>query len=121
MEFAMARTSLIVGGLLIVLALVFFLATLSGTALSPLAPGIPILVCGVIAMQKETARKHAMHVAMVFALLGILGSGFPILSGAGEGGRLNAILESLIMALICAFYLGMGVQSFIAARQATEG
>jgi hypothetical protein len=116
----MARTSLIIGGLLILLALAFYVATLSGTALSPLGPGVPILVCGIIAMKKPAATKHAMHVAMVFALLGIIGSAFPIISGAGEGGRLNAILESLIMTVICALYLGMGIQSFVEARRAQQ-
>lgn len=117
----MTRTSLLASGLLIVLALGFFAAAGGAkTALAPLLPGVGILVCAGIALKKEAARKHAMHVAMIFALLGIIGGWAPLVMAAGEGGRLNAIIESLVMIIICSLYLGMGVQSFIEARKASQ-
>jgi hypothetical protein len=115
-----ARNTIIVGILLILLAMGFYLPTLAKTALSPLGPGVPILICGLIALRGESARKHAMHVAMVFALLGGLASLYPIIALLTGGGRVNAGVESLIMLVICAVYLGLGIKSFKDARKARE-
>ncbi|MEM8495630.1 MAG: hypothetical protein AAF663_09625 [Planctomycetota bacterium] len=84
----------------------------------PAVFGVLIGVCGLVAF-KPSARKHAIHVALVFALLGILG-------GAGripktlEGGSAIALASQLSLLLICAGYLAAGIKSFIAARKARK-
>jgi len=116
----MARISYIIGIALIALALGFYLATLSGTALSPLLPGIPILICGVIAQRGEQARKHAIHAALVFALLGVLAPLYPIYKGIASGAIDGSVIESLLMLILCGVYLALGIKSFVDARQARE-
>ena len=110
----MLKNTFLTALLLIVLALGFFAVFGEKTALSPLGPGVPIFICGLAGL-KPGWRKHAMHVAMVFALLGILAPLYPIYSGlTGEWGA--AQTESVLMLIICAVYLGLGIKSFIDAR-----
>ncbi|MBV8203231.1 MAG: hypothetical protein JOZ15_21665, partial [Acidobacteria bacterium] len=45
----------------------------SPTALIPLAFGLLLIVCGVLA-RREALLKHAMHAAAVLGLLGFLGT-----------------------------------------------
>jgi hypothetical protein len=74
----MARTTILFGVLLCGLAAYGFLgaapAQRSLTALIPAAFGLPLAMCGLLAL-KDALRKAAMHVAVVFALLGALASG----------------------------------------------
>lgn len=115
----MDRISLFVGAILLVLGLGFYFGTgmVSGSALAPVVPGLGILICGIVVLQKPGARKHAMHVAMVFAVLGILGGSYPVVKGlTGDFG--NAAIESLLMMIFCAVYLGLGIKSFVDARKA---
>jgi hypothetical protein len=116
----MLRNSITTGVLLILLAIGFFAATDAKTALTPLGPGIPILICGLIAMRGETARKHAMHVAMIFALLGVLAPLYPIVKGLANATVDGSVIESLLMLVICAVYLAMDIKSFIDARKAQQ-
>ncbi|MEM1444526.1 MAG: hypothetical protein AAGF84_00585 [Planctomycetota bacterium] len=84
----------------------------------PAVFGVLLTICGLIAF-KPSARKHAIHVAMVFALLGVLG-------GAGripktlDGGSAIALASQLALLLISAAYLAAGIKSFIAARKARK-
>lgn len=105
------------GVALIVLALAFFGITGSTTALIPVGIGLPIALCGLTAF-KDGARKHAVHVALVFALLGVLatlGMIPRIVSGQAPAA---AAVEIVLMGVISGAFVVMGVRSFINARKA---
>jgi hypothetical protein len=119
----MAKIAIAIGTLLLVLALAFFLLTGAShfTALIPAGIGIPILVCGLIA-RDESKRKHAVHGAVVFGLLGVLGSAsrafkLPVIL-RGAPGDLLPVYESAAMFIICLVFVILCVNSFIAARRA---
>ena len=114
----MLRNSFITAAVLIVLALGFYLNTGEKTALSPLGPGVLILISALVAAKWPNAHKHAMHAAMAFALLGILAPLYPIVSDLAQGAFSKSAIESLIMLVVCAGYLALGVKSFIDARKA---
>ena len=97
----------------------------SVTALIPAFLGIPLLLCGLVAM-KESARKHAMHAAATLGLLGFL-------AGAGRGAMgigkfvsddpsLNqrSFLFVWLMAIVCAVFVFLCIQSFRSARAAQK-
>jgi len=119
----MTQTTIGLGIFLIVLGLVGFFVTgmQSPTALIPTFFGIVFLILGLIA-RKESARKTAMHIAMVIALLGLIGtfSGlikfFSLITG-GEIARPAAVIAQTIMALLLVFYLASGIKTFIYARK----
>ncbi|MEM9187788.1 MAG: hypothetical protein AAGF12_01330 [Myxococcota bacterium] len=121
----MAKTTIIFGGALIALGLVSYFGTgmASVTALIPAFAGIPFCLLGVVAL-KESLRKHAIHVALLLALVGGLGSagmGFPklvtMITG-GEVARPQAVIVQSIMGVILIVYVAMGIKSFIDARKA---
>jgi len=121
----MVRTTYGLGIILIVLGLIGFFATgaQSVTALIPAFFGIVFLILGFIA-RKESARKMAMHIAMVIGLLGLIGSFpglikiFPLITGA-EVARPAAVIAQSVMALLLIYYLTMGIKTFIEARKNT--
>jgi hypothetical protein len=93
------------------------------TALIPLAFGLLLLVCGIVARQ-ESLRKHAMHAAAVLGLLGFLGplrvlpQMLRLVSG-GEGvPHRAAVLDQLAMMVVCGVFLALCIRSFVAARRA---
>lgn len=119
----MANTTILIGILLILLGLGSYFGTgsQSFTALIPAFFGIPILVLGILA-RNEKWRKHSMHVSLILALLGLLGSfsGIPkvvTLIGDGDVLRPAAAITQTIMAIICLIYLILGIKSFIDARR----
>lgn len=118
----MHRIAVVFGILLILLALIgyFVLAdpdARSLTALIPAVAGVPVLVCGLIAA-KPAARKHAMHVAMVFALLGAVAPWMKLASAFRDGFELNEkTFVQLSMSGLCLILLVLGIRSFIAARR----
>lgn len=93
------------------------------TALIPLAFGTPILVCGALALAKPGLRKHVMHVAAMFGLLGTLGGlgmGLPKLGAvlAGTAPRPVATALQIVMGVLSLIFLALCVKSFIDARRA---
>ncbi len=120
----MANTTIVVGVLLILLGLggYFGTGTTSPTALIPAAFGIVLAICGAIARNPEK-RKMAMHIAVVFGLLGFLGSvrgltKLGTLISGGEVARPAAVIAQSIMAVITLLFTVLCVRSFIAARRA---
>jgi hypothetical protein len=116
----MPSTTRLVGVILILLGLATYLGTgrTSVTALIPAIFGAIFLVLALIA-RSANARRHAMHAAVAIGLLGLiatLGRAIPAVAN-GQIAR-PAVLAQLAMAVILAFYVWMGVQSFIAARRA---
>jgi len=122
---AMQKASLLFGLLLTLLGVGAFVATGSShfTSLIPAVIGVPILVCGLIVMAKPEARKHAMHVAALFGLLGTfggLGMGLPKLGMLLEGTAQRssfAISMQLAMGVLSLVFVVLCVKSFIDIRK----
>jgi hypothetical protein len=122
----MAMQSIVFGVLLVALALFGYLGageeSRSPTALIPLVVGVPLLLCGLVAL-KEAYRKHAMHVAAGFSALGALAAGGRGIPGAfkllADEPQVNsrAVMMILLMFVLCAVFLGLCVKSFVDARR----
>ena len=118
----MTLTAVYCGGLLIIIGLAGYLYGISTghasvTALIPAAFGIVIGGLGLIGRLKETFRKHLMHIAVIFALLGFLLPAGRLLSNVGSIGFTAAVLSQVSMALVCLAFVVLAVRSFIAARR----
>ena len=119
----MPSTTRYFGLILIVLGVASYVLTgrTSVTALIPALFGAVLVVCALVA-RNEAARKHAMHAAVAVGLIGALaalGRGVP---AALDGGATRpAVLSQLVMGVLLLIYVGLGVQSFIAARKARMG
>ncbi len=118
----MTQTTRLVGIALAVLGVVSYLATgrTSVTALIPAFFGIVLIVLAWVG-RNEPARRHAMHAAMVVALLGIGGTAARLVPGI-VGGTLDlaraAVWAQIATVVLLAWYLAKGIQSFRAARLA---
>jgi fucose 4-O-acetylase-like acetyltransferase len=116
-------TTIALGAALIVLGLGGYVLTgaVSPTALIPAAFGALLVVAGVLA-RDAGKRMHAMHAAVVIALLGFLGSARGLLGLGkvldGTAVRPAAIVAQTIMALLTLGYIVVAVRSFIQARRA---
>jgi len=118
-----ASITIALGVALIIVGLAgyFLTGAVSLTALIPAAFGLVIAVLGLIA-RDERKRKHAMHGAVVVALLGFLGSVRGLLQIgallAGTAARPAAVVAQTIMAVLTLGYIVMAVRSFVRARRA---
>jgi uncharacterized membrane protein len=112
-----AKVTNVVGFILIVVGLVSYFATdrASTTALLPAALGVVFLVLGLVAGRSEGSRRHAMHAAMLVALLGVAGS-FTRIGGLYDGEP--AAVASAITGIVCLVFLVLGIRSFMEARKA---
>ncbi|MBE1515520.1 hypothetical protein [Nesterenkonia halotolerans] len=116
----MPRLTLIVGGLLLAVGIIGYVATsfASMTALLPSVVGVLLLISGAIA-KKNT--KLGVHIALVIALLGALGMIMPLTNlgelFAGESENPGAVISALITVIVLVVYIVLGVRSFIAARR----
>ena len=119
----MANTAIGIGAALLVLGIAGFLGTGSQayTALIPAGFGLALLVLGVLA-RDERRRKHAMHVAAVVGLLGVLGAVrgivplFRMISGE-DVVRPAAVIAQAIMFALCLTFEILCVRSFMDARR----
>jgi uncharacterized membrane protein len=112
----MPKITLVVGVLLVVQGVGFYLGTSSNsiTALIPAFVGLPMLVLGMLAMN-QAARKHAIHFAAVLAMVGFLAaSGRMVSAGVSLS---PAGVSVLSMALVTSLFLLLCVKSFIDARR----
>ncbi len=118
----MPTITLALGVVLIILGLAGYFLTggVSLTALIPAAFGLVIALAGLLA-RDEGKRKHAMHAAVAFALLGFLGSVRGVLQIgallAGTAARPAAVVSQTLMAVLTLGYIVMAVRSFIEARK----
>ena len=118
----MPSTTTALGAALVVLGLAGYFLTggVSLTALIPAAFGLLLALAGVLA-RDEGKRKHAMHAAVVIALLGFLGSMRGVLQiGSlldGTAPRPAAVVSQTVMAVLTLGYIVMAVRSFVQARR----
>jgi hypothetical protein len=119
----MTRLTVVIGAVLVVLGVVAYVATgaVSVTALIPSLVGLLMLGCAALA-RKPGWHKHGIHVALVVALLGALGTLMNVARigevFAGTAERPAAVIESTLMFVVLVVYLVAGVRSFVAARRA---
>ena len=98
-----------------------------GTWLIPSVVGLPLVVLGFVAAQNAASKKHAMHAAVTLALLGglvALVQGIRQLTDLlFQGKEILPLAAGMIwaMTVLCFAFVGLCVQSFIAARKAREG
>jgi uncharacterized membrane protein len=122
----MATPTLITGLLLIIVGLIGYLGAepnpqgkTSPTALIPAAFGIALVVLGLLAYS-DKLRKHAMHLAALLGLLGVIGGFMPIFRQLSNTGSFDPWKRSAIagelMILICAVFVGLCIRSFVLAR-----
>lgn len=109
--------------ILIVMGLVgyFGMGRESITALIPAFFGAAVLGMALLA-RKDSMRRHAMHVAVVLAVLAVAGTVMAIpklitLIGGSEIARPKAVVVQAVMALLSLGYVVAAVRSFIAARR----
>ena len=89
------------------------------TAFIPAFVGVPLILCGLIAL-KESLLKHAMHVAAMLGLLGFLASAGRLGMVAAQGKLDMSQLAAQCaagMAGLCAVFVALCVKSFIDARK----
>ena len=97
----------------------------SVTALIPAFVGAPIVLCGLIAIAQPESNKMAMHVAVLFGLLGAVAA-----TSRGVMSLLNwiraepfnqrAFVFTTLMGIICWIFVIMCVMSFIKARKSMQ-
>lgn len=121
----MPRVSMGTGALLVLIGVVGYFATgmASWTALIPSMLGGLLIVCGVLALQKESLRKHMMHAAAGISLVGVLGTwrGFGaalVMLRGGEVARPEAAVAQAVTFVILAIFLMLCIRSFVLARRA---
>lgn len=115
------------GAALVVVGIIAFFATGSDspTALIPAFLGVVLVVLGVLA-GRENLHRHAIHAALVVALLGALGTlmnvaELPALLSGEQVERPAAVVASTVTFVLCVGYVALGVRSFIAARRDRDG
>lgn len=97
-----------------------------GTWLIPTGVGLPLIVLGAMAAKNTASKKHVMHAAVTLALIGGL---VALLQGVSQivryliqGKEILPLAAGMIwaMTILCFVFVGLCVQSFIAARKARE-
>lgn len=123
----MPKISKIIGIILILLGLVSYFGTggVSFTALIPAFFGLIFFGLGYLAEKSETMRKHSMHAALLLAIFGIAGTfgGLMNVFGALGGQAIDnpaAAYAQAFMAILCIFFIILGVKSFIKARKSPQ-
>ena len=123
----MPIVAMLFGGLLTALGVVAYTSPeLLGTgdsgkisALSPAFLGLPIALAGLVSTLKPSLLKHAMHVAAVLGLLGIVG-GFVPVALRNFNFDTAAVKVGVGMTLLSAVFVGLCVKSFIDAKKARK-
>jgi hypothetical protein len=117
----MPSTAIIFGVLLILTGIVGYIHGMmndaaSLTALIPAGFGLVLAVLGLAAQSMENMRKHLMHAAVIFALIGFIVPASRLITKFN--GMSAAAVSQLVMAVLCLVFVILAVRSFIAARKA---
>jgi len=118
----MSCVTLVIGMLLLIQGLIFWgMAGFEGaraTAAIPSGFGILLIVCALMAKAMPNARKHIMHLAVLVALLGVIGGAMMFFKGLGAEERdMKKLLDQGLMAVLCLVFMVMAVNSFVQARR----
>ena len=124
----MASFTVRIGILLVVFGVASYVMTggASVTAFIPSVIGALLAVCGLVAVRNEAARKHAMHAAVLIALIGFVGTAsallrLPDLLNGATVPRRPALIARASMAVILLVYIVVSVKSFVDARIRRKG
>ena len=120
----MVGTTVLFGVLLVLIGpIAYFISeSRSFTAFIPSIFGVVLVLCGALA-SRPNMRMHAMHAAVLIALLGAIAAGAMSLPKIGElfqpteDTRTVALTAQLTMTVICAVFVVLSVRSFIGARR----
>ena len=119
----MPTLSLFTGVLLLAVGLGGFVGTgaHAPTALIPAALGVLLIAAGLVG-RNARARMHAMHAAVLVALVGVLGClpgifRLPALLTGQPVARPVAVVSQCITFVLCAAFVVSAVRSFIQARR----
>lgn len=113
----MSATTLRLALVLVLLGVGTTALTGAKTALIPAVFGALFAVLGKLA-EDESKRMHAMHFAALLALVGALaGLGMGIKGALAGFAKPLAVLEQLLLGILCANYLRQCIESFKAARR----
>lgn len=123
----------VVFGLLLCSLTVFVLVYTGGvesvSIFIPSIVGVPLILFGIFSLIKPNLRKHLMHAAVTFGLLGALaalGRGIPQILKVLRQEAVDWLPVSMVwaMVILCVTYVFLCIESFISARkarQASEG
>jgi hypothetical protein len=125
----MPKLTLLFGALLILVGLAGFFAGhpdpatghVSYTALIPAWIGLALALFGALA-HIPAARMHAMHAAVLVALLALIGDGMQLLKTLQSTTTPPAVARLKILSmsatlLLCLIFLALAIRSFIHARR----
>jgi len=119
----MPTLSLVIGVVLLAVGLGGFIGTgaHAPTALIPAALGVLLIASGLVA-RNARARRHAMHAAVLVALVGALGClpgvfRLPAFLSGQPLARPAAVVSQCITFVLCAAFVVSAVRSFIQARR----
>lgn len=121
----MAKTTIWLGVVLILLGILGFVATGSyaPTALIPTLVGVILSVLGLFALTDNAKKRMLyMHIAVTIGLLGFLGTAWSIVNyiqmiRGKQFPHPAAVEEKAAMAAILLFFVLLSIRSFIAARR----
>lgn len=121
----MAKLTLWVGVLLVLISVGFWLATgrAESAALHPAGIGVLLILSGVLANTESVKQRMIwMHIAVTLGLIGFLTTGVRATIAVAKGTALTlnplGFEERVAIALVCLIYVVLCVRSFIAARKA---
>jgi len=119
----MERITIWFGVILIAFGLVSYLGTGRNdpTALTPLLPGIPILLLGIAARQGRQPTL-ALRLAVGLSALALLATLWGLLSGLLPGGKSISLLANVLQALLalgCAIFVGLYARQMLQGRSSS--
>ena len=109
--------SIITGGFLAVFGVYSYISA-AQSSITPLIPtfiGLGLLLPGWLAYSNPEMKKHGMHAAAVFALIGTLG-GLMAIPAIIDGDWSGSTIAQLVLLLFCGEYMFFSIMSFREAR-----
>jgi hypothetical protein len=125
----MPIVSIIVGLLLVAQGFIGYFASgqVSKTPFIASGFGVPFILFGIGSLANPGLRKHLMHGAAGWGLLGaLMGLGmslpkiFALIFSGTQPPRPMATWHTFIMGTLCVLFVSLAVRSFIAARKARQ-